>query len=130
MSELVKIPSISTAVVDIDNMVKLIKTYDDGQTVTLHAAAYASHDVVIAAEPTFFKTPHGKRESESYHLSGFIMSGTDVYCVGAPVRRRTAYMVVWDDGEKRWMTWCLGSVNSITQGKRLIDHTLATGVLP
>jgi len=128
---LVTVPGTDKEIVDIANMVRLSKTYvSNGDLIEFYAAQYASECGIKIAEPRFFSVKHGKRESISYYKSGFIVSGTDVYCHNAPIRRRTAYMLVWDEDTKRWMTWHLENVSSINQGKRLIDRTLATGILP
>ena len=124
------IPVSRTSVPDLEKMVELTKTYENGQVTTLYAGAGgASRRSVDAVEPLFFKNPHGKRESVSWHQSGFIVSGTDI--VSRPsVRRRALFMLVWSPNDKHWMTWSVGKVSSVAQGKRLIDNILRTGILP
>lgn len=128
--ELVTVPGPSNTIVDVNNMVKLTKHYDSDVDVVLYAASYASKDGLDATEPLFQRFPHGKRESITFHRSGLIVSHTDVHCHNQPVRRRGAYMFVYCPLEANWMTWSIGSVTSIAQGKRLIDHILKTGILP
>lgn len=129
-ANLLTIPVSQDSLPDLEKMVKLTKVYDNGHVTTLYAASRATYYAVDAVEPKFFKNSHGQRESVSFHQSGFIVSGTDVHCHNAPVRRRSAFMLVWCEDDKRWMTWSIGSVSSVAQGKRVIDYILKTGVLP
>lgn len=115
---------------DLENMVKLAKTYENGNVTVLYAAGRATRDAIDSVTPKFFKNRHGQRESVSFHRSGFVMSCTDVHCSNAPVRRRSVFLLVWGVNDECWMTWHVGSVSSIDQGKRLIDRILKTGVLP
>lgn len=124
------IPVSKNSLPNLEKMVKLTKTYDSGTVTVLYAAQRATLFAVDAVAPLFFKTPHGKRESVTWYKSGFIVSGTDVHCHNAPIRRRQAFLLVWGENDKVWMTWSIGSVSSIDQGKRLIDNVLKTGILP
>jgi hypothetical protein len=124
------IPVSQDSVPDLDKMVKLTKTYKvSGEVTTLYAAGRATLNAIDSVEPLFFKTPHGKRETVSNHRSGFIVSSTDTVA-RLPVRRRAAYLLVYGENDQRWMTWRVGMVSSIAQGKRLIDKILETGILP
>lgn len=124
------IPVSQGSLPDLEKMVKLTKTYENGNVTVLYAASRATRDAIDSVTPKFFKNRHGQRESVSFHRSGLIMSCTDVHCSNAPVRRRSAFLLVWGENYKCWMTWSIGSVSSIDQGKRLIDRILKTGVLP
>jgi len=124
------IPVSQDSLPDLEKMVKLTKTYDNGNVTVLYAASRATRNAIDAVTPKFFKNKHGQRESVSFHRSGFIISCTDVHCSNAPVRRRSAFLLVWGENDKCWMTWHVGSVSSIDQGKRLIERILETGILP
>lgn len=125
-----KVPGLSSDVVDIENMTKVTKTYDNGNTVELYAAAYCNECTIKNARcEKFFNHGGRSRPSYSYHRSGVVTGNTDNFCCDAPVRRRSAYLFVWSESDKSWDLWCLGSVNSIAQGKRLIDRVLDTGKL-
>lgn len=124
------IPISQDSLPDLEKMVKLTKTYDNGNVTVLYAAGRATRYTIDSVTPKFFKNPHGQRESVSFHRSGLIMSCTDVHCSNAPVRRRSAFLLVWGENDKCWMTWHIGSVSSIAQGERLIDKILESGILP
>lgn len=114
-------------VVDTANMTKIVKDFGNHST-NLFAAAYCHEGVIRNIRGgKFLDTPHGKRETMSFHKCGVIVSGTDVHCVGAPVRRRSVFLLVWIEADKTWDMWHVDSCNSIRQGKAMIDRILETG---
>lgn len=114
----------------LEEMQALTKTYSSGNSVTLYSSISATRTRIDEVEPKFFKAKHGKWPSETFYRSGFVVSSTDVHAMGGKVRRRAAFILLWSPNDERWMTWSIGSVKSVTQGKRLIDNILKTGILP
>lgn len=108
---------------------KITKDYGNGNVTTLEIGPSATYYNVNQVEPKFFATPHGSRESVTWHRVGFIVSATD-NVVHPPVRRRHVFLWVHCPDENRWMTWSLRSVGSIREGERLIDEIMETGVIP
>lgn len=115
---------------DLVELTRVTKKYVSGQQTVLYADPSASLSCMQQAVPKFFATPHGRRETMSYHRGGLVVSCTDVHCSDAPKRRRSVFMYVYDEEDDVWMMWYVDDVDSIRQGKRLIDEALETGVLP
>lgn len=128
--DLVTVPGDSRDEVDIANMVRLSKTYDNGNEVVLYAARYCNETTIRnSGNYRFFNHGHGSRPSYSYHRSGVVTGNTDRHACGGPVRRRAAYLLVWAVDHEGWIIWHLDSVTSVRAGKALIDHVLDTGEL-
>lgn len=122
--------SIDDPTLNLDELPKVTKTYDNGEAVVFRAAPYADTHQVDLAEPLFLKNPSGKREAISYHKSGFVVSTTDTAASNGPVRRRSVWMLLYIVDDKKWATWRVESCSTISEGKRMIDEILRTGKLP
>lgn len=115
--------------VDLAKLTRVKETYGNGTSVELLTGRTATRDFIDEIEPSFFRTPHGSRETVSWHGPGFIVSSTDRHCGGKPIRRRSVFLVVFSESDERWMTWSLGSVDSVRVGQRVIDRVMKTGII-
>jgi hypothetical protein len=117
---------------DTSNMVRVVKDYGNGNKTVLFVAAYCNEGVIRNIPGSkFLDTPHGQRETMSFHKGGVVVSSTDVHCSNAPVRRRSVFLCVWIEADETWDMWCVESyTGDIRYGKRLIDRILETGEIP
>lgn len=130
---LVTVPGLSTDVVDIENMTKLVETYPNGSTTVLYAAKYCSVDAIKnGCGKYFFDHGNASRPSYSFHRSGVVTGNTDHHAGNAPIRRRAVFILCWSESDKSWTMWSCSSVSfsSVAQGKRFINKILDSGVLP
>ena len=82
--------------------------------------------------PTFFRTPHGKRESVIVHRGQIIVRNTVQFTGCKPERRTTVYLYVIEDSDRRPThdMICISTnihLNSVAQAKRFIDRVLDSG---
>ena len=80
------------------------------------------------AEPLFFKTPHGKRETFTIHRGQLIVRNTVTFTGCKPQRMTTVYLFLHDTDADSWSTLHAGSASSIYQAKKLIDRILDSGI--
>ena len=129
----ITVPGLRTDVVDTANMVKLTKTYSNGNVTVVYAAKYCSMDAIRnGCGDYFFNHGNASRPSYSFHRSGVVTGNTDRHASNRrpPIRRRAVYILCWSDSDKSWDMWSCGSVSSIAQGKCFIDKILDSGILP
>lgn len=92
-------------------------TVDEGATLT----------DVERAEPFFFKTPHGKRETHAMYRGCLIVRNTVQFTNCKPERRTTVYLFGHVPDENRSFTLCCGNPSNVYHAKKMIDRMLATG---
>lgn len=80
------------------------------------------------AEPLFFKTPHGKRETYTIHRGQLIVRNTVQFTGCKPERKTTVYLFLHDTDTNNWSTLHAGGASTLYQAKKLIDHILDTGI--
>lgn len=77
------------------------------------------------AEPLFFKTPHGKRETFTVYR-GFLIVRNTVRITNKPERRTVVYIFGKSSTSGELQTLCVFHPNGIPQAKRMIDKALAS----
>lgn len=81
----------------------------------------------IQAEcPTFFRTPHGKRETYDTYRGFLIVRNTVQFPGGKPTRRTTVYLYDLDSKD----TFCVSAgvdLGGVPHAEALIDHILTVG---
>ena len=80
------------------------------------------------AEPLFFKTPHGKRETYTIHRGQLIVRNTVQFTGCKPQRMTTVYLFLRDPDTDNWSTLHAGGASTLYQAKKLIDRILDSGI--
>ena len=114
----------------IDTTSKFVhKLHNPGTDSTLYIDERTGESEINRAEPHFFRTPHGKRETYHYHRGQLIVRNTVTFTGCKPQRRTTLYLFVYDPEEDHWFTLCTGSDwSGIKAAERAIDRMIESGV--
>jgi len=85
-----------------------------------------SLSTIQAACSTFFKTPHGKRETYDTYRGFLIVRNTVQFTGGKPERRTTVYLFDLDTND----TFCVSAgvdLSGVAHAEALIDRILTMG---